>query len=318
MKKLFAGMVVSIMLIGMMGTTVFAAKSPNSAAAVQSATDKATAASNAANISSKNIAVYDSNHNNVTVTPTVVDPVTWAEGTNAATSKFGSDATVIAATELGTKTVNGTVTVRLNVSDKLSTVRSTDVVHVLHLENGAWVDIATLSGKDLKANGYIILSMSSFSPIMVVCVPATAASQKDDTQNSTQDSTQNSTEAGSQNDQNTSSGSAEDYTQGYNDGYEAGVNSVSNISSGSSSSSSKTGNASKSKTSKSSSSSGNSSKTGSKTVTRTIYRTGNTTTSPVNTSTTSPKTGASLPALPFVAVFAFAGLLVCNKKGHNQ
>ena len=30
----------------------------------------------------------------------------------------------------------------------------------------------------------------------------------------------------------------------------------------------------------------------------------------------SPKTGASLPALPIVAVFALAGIVVCGKKAH--
>jgi hypothetical protein len=233
-------------------------------------------------------------------------------------AKLGTGAQVFAMADLSVSgSSKGAVTVTLNVEK----IRSGDNIHVYHYNSTTrtWEDLNSVSGSNVTVTeGAVTVTMSSFSPVMVVYVPTTASSQKDDTQNSTQDSTQNSTEAGSQNDQDISSGSAEDYTQGYNDGYEAGVNSVSNISSGSSSGSSKTGKASKSKTSKSSSSSGKSSKTVSKTVTRTIYKTGNTTTSPVNTSATSPKTGASLPALPFVAMFAFAGLLVCNKKGHNQ
>lgn len=33
---------------------------------------------------------------------------------------------------------------------------------------------------------------------------------------------------------------------------------------------------------------------------------------------TSPKTGAALPALPFVAVFAAAGIVVCGRKARKN
>jgi hypothetical protein len=303
MKKLFAGMVVSIMLIGLMGTTVFAANSPNSKEIEASVLN-----SKVTSIDAK-----DANGYRITVTKKDVDTVIMDWGQSEA-AKLGTGAQVFAMSDLSVSgSSKGAVTVTLNVEK----IRSGDNIHVYHYNSTTrtWEDLNTVSGSNVKvAEGSVTVTMSSFSPVMVVYVPATDASQKDDTQNSTQDSTQNSTESGTQNDQNTGSSSAEDYTQGYNDGYEAGVNSVSNISSGASSGSSKNGKTSKSK----SSSSGKSSKTVSKTVTRTIYKTGNTTTSPVNTSATSPKTGASLPALPFVAMFAFAGLLVCNKKGQNQ
>jgi hypothetical protein len=35
-------------------------------------------------------------------------------------------------------------------------------------------------------------------------------------------------------------------------------------------------------------------------------------------SATSPKTGASLPALPIVAAFVFAGIVYCGKKVRNN
>jgi hypothetical protein len=302
MKKLFAGMVVSIMLIGLMGTTVFAAQSPTAKEA------EAKALNNKVTVA----AATDTRGNKINVTQAAVDTGKMDWGQNEV-SKLGTGAQLFAMTDLEVSgSYSGAVTVKLNVDS----IRSGDNIHVYHYNSttNSWEDLNSVSGSNVTVtNGAVTVTMSAFSPVMVVYLPTTTSSQKNDTQNSTQDSTQNSTESGTQDDQNVSSGSAEDYTQGYNDGYEAGVNSVSNISSGSSSGSSKTGKTSKSKTSKSSSS-----KTGSKTVTRTIYKTGNTSTSPVNTSATSPKTGASLPALPFVAVFAFAGLLVCNKKGHNQ
>jgi hypothetical protein len=82
------------------------------------------------------------------------------------------------------------------------------------------------------------------------------------------------------------------YNKGYNDGYAAGRTSVKGTTTAS--------------TAKTTSIKG-STKTAS-----TARSTGT-----GNVSTTSPKTGASLPALPILAVFAFTGLLVCGKKAQN-
>jgi hypothetical protein len=37
----------------------------------------------------------------------------------------------------------------------------------------------------------------------------------------------------------------------------------------------------------------------------------------VSTSTTSPKTGSSMPALPMIAVFAVMGIAFCGKKARS-
>jgi hypothetical protein len=304
MKKLFAGIVVSIMLVGMMGTTVFAAGSG-------SPTSETALKKEASDLSDKiaSVTAKDANGNPVSIVKSAIENtgiMVW--GQNEA-KKLGTNAQVLAMTDLTVSGNNskGSVTVTLNVER----IRSGDNIHVYHYNatKKTWEDLNSVSGSNVTVtDGAVVVTMSSFSPVMVVYVQTTTAAQNNSNQNSTQDSTQNSTEADTQ---NGSSNSAGDYTQGYNDGYEAGVNSVSNISSGTSSNSSK-------KSSSKNNSSTNKSSSGSSTVTRTIYRNGNTTSSTVNTSTTSPKTGASLPALPFVAMFAFAGLLVCNKKRQNQ
>jgi hypothetical protein len=37
----------------------------------------------------------------------------------------------------------------------------------------------------------------------------------------------------------------------------------------------------------------------------------------VSTSTTSPKTGSSMPALPMIAIFAVMGIAFCGKKARS-
>jgi hypothetical protein len=209
------------------------------------------------------------------------------------------------------KNYKGSVTVRLSIG----TVRADDNIHVYHYNEtkNEWEDLNTISGSKVTVkNGQVIVTMTSFSPIMVVYVPKSASQSTvtpaDTSQDSSQSGSQSESQTGSQ---GVSTDSVYNYTQGYNDGYEAGRNSVSQIDTSTSTNSSSKNGSSKNSSSKSSSSKSSSG------TTRTSYTTVKTTTSSYNTSSTSPKTGASIPALPFLAMFALSGLLVCRKKAQN-
>jgi hypothetical protein len=308
MKKLFAGMVVSLLLVAMMGTTVFAATSPDAETALQKQSSEL-------NKKITEITGIDSSGLRVQIQQSDVSTYELRWGKNVA-SGLGSSTEILAMADLkiasGSTASTGSVTVDL----KVEKIRSGDNIHVFHYNESKniWEDLNTVAGANVSwSDEHVKVTMSSFSPIMVVLVKSSSTSGSqtqttpsgsgttDTPQDSSQSNTQNGTDGTDSTDNN-----ALDYTQGYNDGYEAGVASVQTDTTNSGAGSSKT--------------SGNSSTTVKKTVTTRYINTGSTGSTGIagSTSTVSPKTGASLPALPILAIFAFAGILACGKKAQGM
>lgn len=306
-KKIFAGVLTAMMLVLTMGTTVFAAPSPDSDVVLQQKTDeinKATSVdSNAVN----------SNNEIIKVTATAVTKDQYSAANTVAKGQ-DSGATVVAMKNIsvpeGTNAKKG-----IKVTIRANGIKSGDNVYVLHqLSSGAWQTLKP----DSIANGSVTVTLYSFSPVAVVkyssgVTPAvTGDPSKDensgtdsDKVNNNENSNTNSNSTGSQNNSQSNpqtntnnqsnsqtnnqnnpvnvnqnvtvkypdSNKDENYDKGYNDGYADGASSVKGSSAGDKNSASYV---------------------------------------------TAPKTGAALPVLPIVAVFAFAGTVVCHRKTRSN
>ena len=327
-KKFFAGILTAMMLVFTMGTTVFAAPSPDSDAALQKKTDEINTAT------SVDSNAVNSNHEIIKVTATNVTKDQYSAANSVAKGQ-DSGAEVVAMKNIsvpeGTNAKKG-----IKVTIRANGIKSGDNVYVLHqLSSGAWQTLKP----DSVANGSVTVTLYSFSPVAVVKYSSgvtptvTDDPSKDEnsgtdsditnnnengndnsnsnsnstgSQNSSQSNpqTNNDNQSNSQNNPQTNNQSNSqtnnqnnpvnvnqnvtvkypdaiqdgNYDKGYDDGYSDGVSSVKNSSAGDRSSAS-----------------GNSA-----------------------SYVTSPKTGAALPALPIVAVFAFAGIAVCRRKAHSN
>ena len=201
------------------------------------------------------------------------------------------------------------VTIILSIDP--TTISSGYSVYVLHqYGNGKWEVVKPSS----VSNGQVTVTLYSLSPVAVVQYPTSAnvptsdpsknqpdGNKTNNNTNSTKNNTNsNNTSGPSQSNSNSSNNqsnnqnnpvnvnqnvtvkypekdSEDNYDEGYNDGYSDGRNSV-----------------------KGSSASNGGAASGGTTSAGVL----------------SPKTGASLPALPIVAVFALAGVAVCGRKAH--
>lgn len=311
MNKRFAGLFVAMLLIFTMGTTVFAADfpSPGNTTGLEKKAQEW-------NRNVTSVSARGDNNNIITVTQKTAT-AEQVSAANTVAKEIDEGAEIMAMSDLsvpdGTDTSKG-VKITLSVSG----VKSGDRVYVLHqLSNGSWETLsATVSG------GKVTVTLYSFSPVVIVKYPAAAnvpvsdpsknqsgsntSNTENNNSNNTTGDTQNNSQSNSQNNNNNQSNSQTNnqnnpvnvdqnvtvnypdvdkdgsYDKGYSDGYKDGADS----------------------------SKGNSNATATS-----VQTTGSTVS--VNTAT-SPKTGAALPALPVIAVFALAGIAVCGKKAHNQ
>jgi hypothetical protein len=324
MKKLFAGMMVSMLLVLMMGTTVFAALSPTAEAALaeQAKTLDSYITPDSAKVGGKAVTL-----NSKTVSAEELNACNQAAQNTISNAKV--EARVLAMTDLylsdADKDISGNITVRLKVTG----VNKGDTIDVLHYDSTTktWEKVAP----SLVEDGYVTVTLSSLSPVAIVREEAKATTDTVNNYYSSYTYVTNpasSTASGNQNsstDNNSQSDDSDtiyDYTQGYNDGFAAGRDSVEQENTDTTSSnSSKSKSTTAAKTTKSSGSKSSTSKTTtSKTSTSktTGTSTGTGTGTGMNTSAKSPKTGAALPALPILAVFASAGILACGRKAKNQ
>jgi hypothetical protein len=322
MKKFFAGMMTAMLLVAVMGTTVFAATSPDAETALKKQEeDKKQAAALNTSITKIDAAVGKTS---IVITQSALDVKEMEQGKDAVTEKkYSGETSVLAMTDLTVANANGTdITQGVTVSLTVPGVLSGDNIHVLHQTgSGSWEELSVTSvGKDS-----VTVTMTSFSPIVVVRVAGTTTTSTPTYVYYTTPSS-SSTTAGATTDSNTTdgdtdaaaSGSTKDvslgttdvgtYTQGYSDGYAAGAASVKGAS---------TTDSAKTDSTKTDAAKTDSAAAGTNAVGTTVIRTVGST-SGSNLSATSPKTGASLPALPVLAVFAFAGILVCGKKAQNR
>jgi hypothetical protein len=348
MKKFFAGMMTAMLLVAAMGTTVFAATSPTSQTALKNLADLNNQATSMNNKVTGVENVSTSANKNITVTPEKVTATVMGQGNAYNEKNFGSEYSLLAMTDLsvpaGTDTSKG-VTVKLRVDENLGGL----TLRVLHqTDSGTWENLTiNETGTD-----YVVFTMTSFSPVMLVRVWGTAANNSTTTSTTTTTSssptyiyyttpstssttnsgttdsdttdtktsdTEGTASASSHNDssatdQKVSVGTTDNgtYGQGYSDGYAAGAASVNSAAKESATKDSATKDSATADSTKTEPAA-----TGTNAVGTTVIRTVGST-SGNNLSTTSPKTGASLPTLPILAVFAFAGILVCGKKAQNQ
>jgi hypothetical protein len=298
MKKFFTGVLTTMLLVGMMGTVVFAATSPNSETALKQQAEEW-------NKNVTSVTGSGSTSEAVSVEAKALDTSAMSQANAKVTSEY-QDASVLAMTDLSvpedTDLTDG-VTVTMNVTGVLPG----DNIKVLHqTSSGEWETLTPIA----VGNGTVTVTLHSFSPIVILRVSGIAGTVGSGNGNGADDSSDGTND--SQNGNQTSDGT---YNDGYQDGYAAGAASSNQISNTNTSNSS-TGN-----NNSQANNSGNKA-----TATAIINNYGGTSaggsssgvTTVGNSSATSPKTGASLPALPILAVLLSTGIVVCGRKAYNN
>ena len=314
MKKMLMG-VLAMLLVLTMGTTVFASPSPNPDTGLD---QKAQEWNNKV----EHVAATGANNQIYNVTKKRVD-ATKVNSVNEVIKTVSSQADVIGMSDLsvdkGVDTSKG-IKVTLSIDPK-SIINGYSVYVVHQYGEGKW---ETVKPSSVTSDGKVTVTLYSLSPVAIVQYPNNVSvpisdpskNKPDSTNNtnnntnSTENSNSNSTNSHnttgpSQSNSNSSNSSnsnnqtnnqnnpvnvkqnvtvkypdfdtEDNYDNGYSDGYQDGRNSVKGAS-----------------------------------ATNGKVASGVTTSAGV----LSPKTGASLPALPIVAVFVLAGIVVCGKKAH--
>ena len=316
MKKMLMG-VLAMLLVLTMGTTVFASPSPKPDTGLDR---KAQEWDNKV----EHVAATGANNQIYNVTKKRVD-ASKVNSVNEVIKTVSSQAEVIGMSDLsvdkGVDTSKG-IKVTLSIDPK-SIINGYSVYVVHQYGEGKW---ETVKPSSVTSDGKVTVTLYSLSPVAIVQYPnnvsvpiSDPSKNKPDSTNNTNNNTNSSESSNSTNSHNTtgpsqsnsnSSNSSnsnnqsnsqtnnqnnpvnvnqnvtvkypdfdteDNYDNGYSDGYQDGRNSVKGAS-----------------------------------ATNGKAASGGTTSAGV----LSPKTGASLPALPIVAVFALAGIVVCGKKAH--
>ena len=314
MKKMLMG-VLAMLLVLTMGTTVFASPSPNPDTGLDRKAQEW-------NNKVEHVAATGANNQIYNVTKKRVD-ASKVNSVNEVIKTVSSQADVIGMSDLsvdkGVDTSKG-IKVTLSIDPK-SIINGYSVYVVHQYGEGKW---ETVKPSSVTSDGKVTVTLYSLSPVAIVQYPNNVSvpisdpskNKPDSTNNtnnntnSTENSNSNSTNSHnttgpSQSNSNSSNSSnsnnqtnnqnnpvnvnqnvtvkypdfdtEDNYDNGYSDGYQDGRNSVKGAS-----------------------------------ATNGKVASGVTTSAGV----LSPKTGASLPALPIVAVFALAGIVVCGKKAH--
>ena len=322
MKKMLMG-VLAMLLVLTMGTTVFASPSPNPDTGLDLKAQEW-------NNKVEHVAATGANNQIYNVTKKRVD-ASKVNSVNEVIKTVSSQAEVIGMSDLsvdkGVDTSKG-IKVTLSIDPK-SIINGYSVYVVHQYGEGKW---ETVKPSSVTRDGKVTVTLYSLSPVAIVQYPnnvsvpiSDPSKNKPDSTNNTNNNTNstensnsnttnsNNTSGPSQSNSNSSNSSnsnnqsnsqsnsqtnnqnnpvnvkqnvtvnypdrdSDSYDNGYSDGYSDGRNSVKGTSASSNG----------------------------------VAAAGGTTSAGV----LSPKTGASLPALPIVAVFALAGIVVCGKKAH--
>lgn len=318
MKKMLMG-VLAMLLVLTMGTTVFASPSPNPDTGLDLKAQEW-------NNKVEHVAATGANNQIYNVTKKRVD-ASKVNSVNEVIKTVSSQAEVIGMSDLsvdkGVDTSKG-IKVTLSINPK-SIINGYSVYVVHQYGEGKW---ETVKPSSVTRDGKVTVTLYSLSPVAIVQYPnnvsvpiSDPSKNKPDSTNNTNNNTNstessnsnstnsNNTSGPSQSNSNSSNSSnsnnqsnsqtnnqnnpvnvkqnvtvnypdrdSDSYDNGYSDGYSDGRNSVK----------------------------------GTSALSNGVAASGGTTSAGV----LSPKTGASLPALPIVAVFAFAGIVVCGKKAH--
>ena len=318
MKKMLMG-VLAMLLVLTMGTTVFASPSPNPDTGFDRKAQEW-------NNKVEHVAATGANNQIYNVTKKRVD-ASKVNSVNEVIKTVSSQAEVIGMSDLsvdkGVDTSKG-IKVTLSIDPK-SIINGYSVYVVHQYGEGKW---ETVKPSSVTRDGKVTVTLYSLSPVAIVQYPnnvsvpiSDPSKNKPDSTNNTNNNTNstessnsnstnsNNTSGPSQSNSNSSNSSnsnnqsnsqtnnqnnpvnvkqnvtvnypdraSDSYDNGYSDGYSDGRNSVK----------------------------------GTSALSNGVAASGGTTSAGV----LSPKTGASLPALPIVAVFALAGIVVCGKKAH--
>ena len=318
MKKMLMG-VLAMLLVLTMGTTVFASPSPNPDTGLDLKAQEW-------NNKVEHVAATGANNQIYNVTKKRVD-ASKVNSVNEVIKTVSSQAEVIGMSDLsvdkGVDTSKG-IKVTLSINPK-SIINGYSVYVVHQYGEGKW---ETVKPSSVTRDGKVTVTLYSLSPVAIVQYPnnvsvpiSDPSKNKPDSTNNTNNNTNstensnsnttnsNNTSGPSQSNSNSSNSSnsnnqsnsqtnnqnnpvnvkqnvtvnypdrdSDSYDNGYSDGYSDGRNSVK----------------------------------GTSALSNGVAASGGTTSAGV----LSPKTGASLPALPIVAVFALAGIVVCGKKAH--
>ena len=318
MKKMLMG-VLAMLLVLTMGTTVFASPSPNPDTGLDLKAQEW-------NNKVEHVAATGANNQIYNVTKKRVD-ASKVNSVNEVIKTVSSQAEVIGMSDLsvdkGVDTSKG-IKVTLSIDPK-SIINGYSVYVVHQYGEGKW---ETVKPSSVTRDGKVTVTLYSLSPVAIVQYPnnvsvpiSDPSKNKPDSTNNTNNNTNstessnsnstnsNNTSGPSQSNSNSSNSSnsnnqsnsqtnnqnnpvnvkqnvtvnypdrdSDSYDNGYSDGYSDGRNSVK----------------------------------GTSALSNGVAASGGTTSAGV----LSPKTGASLPALPIVAVFALAGIVVCGKKAH--
>jgi hypothetical protein len=322
MKKKLAGILAALMVLSM-GMTVFAAPSPNKAS------DMAKAAADL-------VTTVESGSDAVALTAGTVNTDDLTSVYDVVAEKIGSSTgfNVLAAVELSS--VNTLPDGGLQITFDVTGVTSGEAnIRIYHKKGTDW-EVKT----PFVGNGYVTATFDSLSPFFVVrydSTPSVSDGSVDSsavvnnyyntyTTNNTNSnnitSNTNSNNPTTTNNSNSNNPATTNYTNSNNTNSN-NTTTTNNAASSSSSTKKSTSSSKKSSTSttdKVSAKSAGDGNSGTNNQTVTVNVNGNGSSSGkagVSTSTTSPKTGSSMPALPMIAVFAVMGIAFCGKKARS-
>lgn len=322
MKKKIAGILAALMVLSL-GTTVFAAPSPNKAS------DMAKAAADL-------VTTVESGSDAVALTAGTVNTDDLTSVYDVVAEKIGSSTgfNVLAAVELSS--VNTLPDGGLQITFDVTGVTSGEAnIRIYHKKGTDW-EVKT----PFVGNGYVTATFDSLSPFFVVrydSTPSVSDGSVDSsavvnnyyntyTTNNTNSnnitSNTNSNNPTTTNNSNSNNPATTNYTNSNNTNSN-NTTTTNNAASSSSSTKKSTSSSKKSSTSttdKVSAKSAGDGNSGTNNQTVTVNVNGDGSSSGkagVSTSTTSPKTGSSMPALPMIAVFAVMGIAFCGKKARS-
>ena len=337
MRKGLSGIVISLLLVLVMGTTVYADTFPSPG----NTTGLEEVAQSWNNKIDENIEALNENNVSVKITKkkATTEQVTEA---NEEVKKIGNSE-ILGMSDLSVENSSAITSKGLKITLKVPGVKSTDKVYVLHKISTGWERLKATAG-----DGTVTCTMYSFSPIVVIRYNGTGElevsdpSKGNDTENNGGGNTSNDTDNNSHNTTGDSLNNSQDNSQANNNNQNSSQ-SNSQPNNNNQSNSQPNNNDQNNSQSNNQSNPQTNNQTQNNPVNVTVNYPGqNTVTnstsgkgSSSNASTagtgasssyaatagaaTSPKTGSSLPALPILVVFALAsGIVACGKKAKSN
>jgi uncharacterized protein (UPF0212 family) len=321
MKKKLAGILAVLMVLSM-GMTVFAAPSPSKESDMKKEAEKL-------------VTTVQSGDTAVTLTPSTVQTADLEEAYDFIKQKIGAtEYSVLAAVELSS--ANTLPDGGLQITFAVTGVTSGEAnIRIYHKKSIGW-EVKT----PYVGDGFVYATFDSLSPFFVVRYDTTSSVNDGSADSSavvnnyyntyntnSNNITSNTSTNNSTNNTNSNNPATTNYTNSNNTN--SNNTTTTNNAASSSSSTKKSTSSSNTSSSKKSSTSttdkvsaksagdGNSG-TNNQTVTVNVNGDGSSSgKAGVSTSTTSPKTGSSMPALPMIAIFAVMGIAFCGKKARS-